>query len=259
MDQQAAQPTEVVVRVIAKDGKFLGDDIGGALVTLRDVHTGELLASGNTSGGSGPMQVMCQARQRGTPIPTGSGATAASQFKVTLYMETPRLIEFTALGPLAAQGSANRASATQWVYPGKNLTQGDGLLLEIPGLVVQIIEPPTHFLPKLPFSTLTIRANVTMMCGCPIGAKPLCDKSVPSPWRPDDFDVFADIVGPEGSRERLPMTFDSHAPNNAPSQFIVRYAPKHLGIYDITVCAYQKKNGNTGVARATAIFLADSE
>ena len=253
MGMQAAQPTEVVVRVIAKDGKFLGDDIGGALVTLRDVHTGELLASGATSGGSGPVDVMCQARQRGTPIPTGSGATAASLFKAKLNMETPRLIEFSALGPLAAHGSANRASVTQWVYPGKNLNQGDGILLEIPGLVVQILEPPTHFLPKLPFPTITIRANVTMMCGCPIGAPPLCSNS-PSPWRIDDFDVIADIVPPQGPSERLPLEFDHNALGNAPSQFIARYNPKALGIYDITVCASQKTTCNIGIARATVIF-----
>jgi hypothetical protein len=28
---------------VAKFGKYLGDDIGGALVTIHDVHTGELL------------------------------------------------------------------------------------------------------------------------------------------------------------------------------------------------------------------------
>ena len=39
-------PTQIDVRVIAKDGKFLGDDIGGALVTIHDVATGELLARG---------------------------------------------------------------------------------------------------------------------------------------------------------------------------------------------------------------------
>jgi hypothetical protein len=246
------QPTEIVVRVIAKDGKFLGDDIGGALVTLRDVHTGELLASGNTSGGSGPVEIMCQARQRGQPIPTGTGTAAASSFGVTLGLAKPRLIEFTALGPLAAHGSANRASVTQWVYPGKNLNQGDGLLLEIPGLVVQILEPPTHFEPQQPLLTITIRANVTMMCGCPIGAKPLCT-SVPSPWRPDEFDVTADIVGP-ASRERLQLAFDSNAPGKAPSQFFAVYKPQGAGIYDITVCAYQRANGNTGVARATVVF-----
>src|SRR3989442_15111610 len=45
--------TQIDVRVIAKDGKYLGDDIGGALVTIHDVHTGELLARGTTSGGLG--------------------------------------------------------------------------------------------------------------------------------------------------------------------------------------------------------------
>jgi hypothetical protein len=47
-------PTRITVRVIARDGKFLGDDLGGALVTIRDLHTGDLLASGRTQGGSGP-------------------------------------------------------------------------------------------------------------------------------------------------------------------------------------------------------------
>jgi hypothetical protein len=39
-------PIQIEVRVIAKDGKYLGDDIGGALVTIHDVHTGELMALG---------------------------------------------------------------------------------------------------------------------------------------------------------------------------------------------------------------------
>jgi hypothetical protein len=251
-----SRPTEIVVRVIAKDGKFLGDDIGGALVTLRDVHSGELLASGNTSGGSGPVEVMCQTRQRGQPVPTGTESGAASSFNTVLNLAAPRLIEFSALGPLAAQGSANRASVTQWVYPGKNLNQGDGLLLEIPGLVVQIIEPPTHWEPQSSLLKITIRANVTMMCGCPIGAKPLCAQvspHVPSPWRPDEFEVTADIIGPL-KRENLRLAFDPDAPGKAPSQFIAHYQPQGAGIYDITVCAYQQRNGNTGVARATVVF-----
>ena len=50
--------TQIDVRVIAKGGKYLGDDIGGALVTLHDVHTGELLVRGTTSGGSGQQNLM---------------------------------------------------------------------------------------------------------------------------------------------------------------------------------------------------------
>ena len=49
--------TQIDVRVIAKDGKYLGDDIGGALVSIHDVRTGELLARGRTSGGSGQSEV----------------------------------------------------------------------------------------------------------------------------------------------------------------------------------------------------------
>src|ERR1044072_4661167 len=44
--------TQIDVRVIAKGGKYLGDDIGGALVTVEDVRTGGLLARGTTSGRS---------------------------------------------------------------------------------------------------------------------------------------------------------------------------------------------------------------
>src|SRR5436853_288694 len=39
----ASKQTLVTVRVIAKDGKFLGDDIGGSLVTIRNVETGVML------------------------------------------------------------------------------------------------------------------------------------------------------------------------------------------------------------------------
>ena len=41
------------MRAIARDGKFLGDDIGGALITVRDAWTKELLAQGVTTGASG--------------------------------------------------------------------------------------------------------------------------------------------------------------------------------------------------------------
>src|SRR4051812_16463246 len=38
--------TSILVRVQAKGGKFLADDIGGSEVTIRDAQTGEWLADG---------------------------------------------------------------------------------------------------------------------------------------------------------------------------------------------------------------------
>ena len=50
-----ALETRLTVRVQARGGKFLGDDIGGAVVTIRDAQTGELFATGTTAGGSGSL------------------------------------------------------------------------------------------------------------------------------------------------------------------------------------------------------------
>ena len=137
-------PTQIDVRVVAKFGKYLGDDIGGSLVTIHDVHTGELLARGTTSGGSGVKNLMDIAVTRAQVLTVEQG----SVFTTTLEIDQPRLIRVTALGPLAAQQSSNTVSQTQWIYPGKNLTgesNNSGFLLEIPGLVVQNTESAYPF------------------------------------------------------------------------------------------------------------------
>lgn len=241
-------PTQVDVRVIAKDGKYLGDDIGGALVTIHDVHTGELLARGTTSGGSGLKNLMdiCVTRSEVLPV------DEASAFTVSLDLDEPRLIRVTAYGPLAAQQSANTVSLTQWVYPGKNIggAAGGGFLLEIPGLVVQVLNPPTHFLPKIAPPHIEIRANVTMMCGCPIGVQP---------WNPEQFDVMAVIRQGEYYAVELPLKYDENAPYGIPSQFANEWrVPENEtgqpGIYEIIVSAFQQKTGNTGADKATIII-----
>lgn len=253
--------THITVRVIAKDGKFLGDDIGGALVTVRDALTRELLAQGVTAGGSGPNDVggvMCVSLRRGQPIPNNG----ASEFAVTLDLTAPRLIEVTAFGPLAARASANTVSATQWVYPGKDITAGDGFLLEIPGLIVQIIHPPTHFTPKsLP--ELRIRANIAMMCGCPIEPKSGNSKNCcelpddEQPWLPDEFEVEAAVHSGGKTVAEVPLAFVPVQSAGTPGQFAGIWVPPAAGgIFEITVYAYQKANGNTGVDMATVVVPA---
>src|SRR6185295_1086681 len=244
-------PTRINVRVVAKFGKYLGDDIGGALITIHDVHTGELLARGTTSGGSGLKKLMDISITRAQVLTVEQ----ASVFTTTLEIDEPRLIRVTALGPLAAQQSANTVSQTQWIYPGKNLTgesNGSGFLLEIPGLVVQILNPPTHFLPVTAPQRIEIRANVTMMCGCPIEN---------APWTPDLFEVTAFIKRGEFYSLEFPLTFDQKAPDGIPSQFSVTWqVPKNETpqpeIYEITVFAFQQETGNTGVDKVTVIIPA---
>jgi hypothetical protein len=244
-------PTQIDVRVLAKDGKYLGDDIGGSLITIHDVHTGELLARGTTSGGSGQLDLMTICLKRSEVLPVDG----ASVFTATLDLDRPRLIKVTALGPLAAQLSANTASLTQWVYPGKNITGGEkggGFFLEIPGLVVQILNPPTHYLPQTAPRHIEIRANVTMMCGCPIGIGH-------PPWHPDQFEVMAVIKQGEYSYLEIELKYDEDAPLGIPSQFVNKWkVPQNDSgqpqIYEITVSAFQQRTGNTGVDKATAII-----
>jgi hypothetical protein len=242
--------TKITVRVIARDGKFLGDDIGGALVTIRDVHSGELLASGRTHGGSGPATLMTCPQTRNQPIPTNDPPdNNACRFDASLWLEAPRLVEVAAYGPLAAQESANRVTATTWIYPGKDIApdngqREDGFLLEIPGLVVQILGPPAHYFPSQPNpqQVIPIQANVTMMCGCPIGA-------TTSPWPYTDFEVVGTVLH-DGAQKEFPLEFENAAP--APSQFsTAQWVPRKYGVFEITVHAYQKSTGNTGVDRTT--------
>jgi hypothetical protein len=251
--------TEITVRVIARDGKFLGDDIGGASITIRDAQTKELLAQGITSGGSGPNDaggVMCVSLRRGEPIPD----TGASAFTTFLPLDRPRRIEVTAYGPLGARQSANTVSATQWIYPGKGITGGNGFLLELPGLIVQIVHPPTHYTPaSLP--SLTIQANVAMMCGCPIDYKTAASKNLicpelkddQQPWLPEEFEVAALITGQTGAPVLLPLAFRNIPPADTPGQFTGVWNAPPPGTYEITVYAFQKATGNTGVDTATVI------
>jgi hypothetical protein len=246
-------PTTITVRVIARAGKFLGDDIGGAEVSIRDIHSGELLASGRTRGGSGPAALMTAPLTRNQPIPVSDPPNNdACRFDAILQLETPRLVEIAAFGPLAARQSANRVSATTWIYPGCNISpdgqrREDGFLLEIPGLLVQVLNPPQHYLPASPdpSQAIPIRANVTMMCGCPIS------DAKGTPWPETDFEVVASVVW-QGRNTEIPLYYDRNASGGAPSQFLSdKWVPGSYGVYEIAVHAYQKSTGNTGVDYTT--------
>jgi hypothetical protein len=243
-----SQETRLIIRVIARGGKFLGDDIGGAHITVRDSISGEILAAGRTHGASGPTTVMSQPLLRTQPIPTLDTTVKppaeACNFDVKLQLSEPKLLEITAYGPLAAPQGAHTVTTTHWIYPGLSQTVGDGLVLEIPGLLVQILNPPTHFLPaQLSPPLINIQANVTMMCGCPVTPNNF--------WPPTQFQVTATIRTNGAVVDEFPLAFDSAV--NYPSQFIGSWKAPGAGIYELTVVAYQTTSGNTGVNTATFI------
>jgi hypothetical protein len=229
--------TNIDVRVIAKGGKYLGDDVGGALVTIYNAQTGDIVASGNTSGGSGSPDLMTETIGR---IGTWD-ATDASVFSAAIELDEPMLLKVTAWGPKGGLQSANTVSATQWMIPGIDITGGDGLLLEIPGLQVQAMQPATHTnFAGVSNPTVDFLANVTMMCGCPI--------TTAGPWVPEMFTVAVLIQEVNGAIiDTVPLTF-----TGTTSQFSGSYTlPAGDGNYVGIMYATQPDNGNSGMARVS--------
>ncbi|HEX9113899.1 MAG TPA: hypothetical protein VF888_06080 [Nitrospirota bacterium] len=229
---QAVQ-TQITVRVKSKDAKFVGTSMGGALITIRNVQTGELLAKGYTSGGTGnTARIMKTPVSRGMPLSDESAAA----FGATIDIDEPTLIEVSAYGPLAGLQSANRVSATQWVVPGKHITGGDGFLMELPGFVVKVEAPSSHSM--LAAKAVTIRANVTMMCGCPITPGGI--------WDANKIEVTA-LLYKNGKRAGvLTMQYAG-----MPNQFTGTWTIQEAGTYEAAVYAYDAANGNTGIDRVS--------
>jgi len=235
----AAEPTRITVRVISKDAKFIGSSMGGALITIRDVETGRILAEGVTAGSTGDTaKIIREPRQRGVPISTKDSA----KFDAEIDLDRPRQIEVSAIAPAAQRQSANRVSATQWLIPGKHVTGGDGWVLEMPGMMVDVLNPPAHMgflgVPQ----TMALKANVTMMCGCPLEPEGLWDSS--------KFEIKA-IVSRDGALVgEVAMDYAGEL-----SQFGASLAIDKPGLYQITVYAYDPASGNSGLDQTTFSVL----
>lgn len=232
-----AEPTEITVRALSKDAKFIGTSMGGMRITLRDAETGEVLASGLTEGGTGDTKRLMHENVGRRAVMSDA---SAARFQVTLDLDAPRLIEVEAYGPLAQRQAAQRVVATQWVIPGRGISGGDGWVLELPGFAVDVLSPPAH----IKFdgaTTVDVRANVVMMCGCPIEPKGL--------WDADKYEVQA-IVRRDGKPvAQVPLKYAGQT-----SQFAAAVPATEPGMYEVLVYAYDPANGNTGLDRTTFII-----
>lgn len=135
-----ATETRITVRALSKDAKFIATSMGGARVTIADADTGEVLARGVTAGSTGDTDRILGARERGGTIATeGSG-----KFEAVLHLDAPRRVKITAAGPLAQLQTGAEASTTLWMVPGKHLTGGDGVVLELTGFALDVLSPAAH-------------------------------------------------------------------------------------------------------------------
>ncbi|HET7464502.1 MAG TPA: hypothetical protein VFJ82_24800 [Longimicrobium sp.] len=243
--------TNVLVRVQARCGKFLGPDAGYSRVTLSDAASGAVLAQGIAQGGSGNLSPGFHPSSTRQPVVTTQSTgeqtvlwlsalpatiPPAAGFRASLELDVPTLVRFTAesLGP---DGSPNGhlVTETMLLTPGVDLGAEPGVVLVIPGLIVKNVTPTESG------TSLSLTATVTMMCGCPI------DTDVP--WLPSEFVVTATVTSTAGGAQvaRAALAFQSRSTFGT-AQPIVLPGP---GTYTVAVEAVQPAEANVGSASIT--------
>ena len=132
-------PTKILVRVVSKDAKVIGSGVGGALVRIKDLGTGEILAQGKQEGGTGDTdKIMVQPRKRGEPV---YGTPGAAFFRAEIPLSKPTQAEVYTEAPLGYPHAIQKGLKTLTLIPGKHIL-GEGVLIELDGLIVNLLDPP---------------------------------------------------------------------------------------------------------------------
>jgi len=185
--------TDVLIRVVAHGAMVLGDEVGGARVTITDVATGIVLASGLQQGEAGDQnQIMRTPRIMTEPR---YSSRAAASFRATLNLEHPTLVEISVEGPLAYPQAIQRARKTALVIPGQDLTN-DGIVLHLYGFIVHIEHPKpgTSLIAK---DDVKLRASIRALSGLPV--RPYGD------WDSRKLTIYGEILIGDRVLERIQL------------------------------------------------------
>jgi hypothetical protein len=229
--------TDVMVRVVAHGAMVLGDEVGGARVTITDVATGRLLASGLQLGEPGDQnQIMRTPRLMEEPRystrPSGS-------FHATLHLDRPTLVEIAAQGPLSYPSAMQRASKTVLLIPGRDLTQ-DGIVLDLNGYIVQIENPPPgdSLMAK---DDVKLKASVRMLSGALV--RPHGD------WDSRKATIYGEVLIGDRVIERLHMLYAGEKSSFEAPFFVPSPTEAPHGI-TLRVVAADGAGANFGMAQA---------
>jgi hypothetical protein len=222
------QETLVMIRAQSKDAKFIGTSIGGAKVIVKEENTGKILAEGITSGSTGDTQlIMKEPMERGKRL---TGEKTAG-YLAKLNIDQPVFVTIEVIAPINKKQASVKTSTQLWIIPGKDIT-GDGVILEVPGFVVDILVPQTHEnIAK--GKEIEISANIVMMCGCPITEGGI--------WDASKYEVNA-IISSDGKDQKVLEMKITDKPSTFKGN--VSLSP---GNYEITVYAFDPITGNTGL------------
>jgi hypothetical protein len=215
------KPTTILVRVVAHGSMVLGKDVGGARVTITDVATKHILATGIQQGEAGDQNHIMRT-PRLMEEPRYSSRPAAA-FTATLDLLHPTLVEVTAEGPLAYPASSQRASTTVWLIPGQD-TVNDGIVIHLYGYIIQI-EHPKPGEPLIAKDDVLLRASIRTLSGAFV--RPHGD------WDSRKIHIYGELMIGNRVLERLQLFYSGERamfeapffvplPNDAPDGMTLR-------------------------------------
>ncbi|MGK6352446.1 hypothetical protein [Parapedobacter sp. DT-150] len=235
-----SQTTQIVIRAKAKDAKFIGTGIGGAYVIVRKNTTGEILDQGYTTGASGDTELIMN-----TPAARGMRLTDdnTAKFEAKLDIQEPVLIDVEVVAPVNRKAASVKATTQLWAIPGKHVL-GDGVILEIPGYILDIKYPSTHqaiSMTSLTQGKLKAKVNLVMMCGCVINKGGI--------WNAEDIEVKG-LLRRDG-QVLAEFPFDITEEDNV---FEGILPLTETGSFELLVYAFDEKTGNAGVDKVSFVI-----
>ena len=238
------KPTTILVRVVAHGSMVLGKDVGGARVTITDVASGRILASGLQQGDAGDQnQIMRTPRLMGEPL---YSSRASAAFTTTLELTHPTLVDITAEGPLAYPASSQRTSITVWLVPGQDMTN-DGIVLDLYGYIVQI-EHPKSGEPLIAKDDVILRASVRTLSGALV--RPHGD------WDSRKVHIYGEVLIGDRVLERLQMFYSGDNAGFEAPFFVPPLKDAPNGI-TLRVVAADPASGNLSLGQATFPVLSE--
>lgn len=222
--ENAVVPTGLKVLVRADDAKFIGSGVGNLNIVVRNADTGKLLAEGAITGPTGDTKALMQELQiRGRSATSGDPAS----FQAELDLARPTRVEISVTGPLAVAQSIQSTTVTLWLIPGQDRVE-QPVILHLPGLITHLLDY------TLEEDQLSLRASVTMICGCPITEAGL--------WPAADFRATVQLYQEGDLVAEGPLEF-----TGTDNEFGGTLDLPGPGNFDMVVHSYQVSTGNAGV------------
>ncbi|MGA6826534.1 hypothetical protein ACO9S2_02850 [Nitrospira sp. NS4] len=239
------KPTTVLVRVVAHGSMVLGKEVGGARVTITDVASGQILASGLQQGDAGDQNQIMRTPRLMEEAHYSTRPSAA--FTATLDLVRPILVDIAAEGPLAFPAATQRVTTRTWLIPGHDLTS-DGIVLTLYGYIVQIEHPKAGGAGLIAKDDVMLRASVRTLSGALV--RPHGD------WDSRRVHIYGELLIGARVVERLQLFYSGDKAGFEAPFFVPLPKDAPDGI-TLRVVAADPSSGNFGIGEAKFPVLSE--